>query len=117
MRLLRRSFARFLLFTLVFNMLTYAAAVEASNTILDDQVITLNADGGGAGDEHERSYHHGGFCDHSCHLSAHLLGIAAGCLDISTASHAHFLNGALRQSARHQVPDTQFRPPRLHFFA
>ncbi len=116
MRLLRRLFARFLVFTLLLNMLTSVAA-EAANGVVEPPEVAVSVDASGSGDQHERNYHQGSFCDHSCHSSAHMLGLAFASIDIPIPPQRRVALAALYQTALYQVPDSKFRPPRLRTLA
>ncbi len=111
MRLLRRIFARFLVFTLLLNMLTSVAA-EAANGVVEPPEVVVSVDGGSS-DQHERDDHQSSFCDHSCHSPAHMLGLAFASIDIPIPPPRRVSLAAPHQAVLCQTPDKQFRPPRL----
>lgn len=112
MRLLRRLFARLLVLTLLLNMLTSVAA-EAANGVVEPPEVGVSLDLSGSSDEHEGNFHQDSFCDHSCHSSTHMLGLAFASIDIPIPPHRRVSLTAPHQIALYQTPDKQFRPPRL----
>lgn len=94
-------------------MLTSVAA-EAANGVVEPPEVTASVDVSGSSEQHERNHHQGSFCDHSCHSSAHMLGLAFASIDIPIPPQRRTSLAAPHQAAPYQAPDKQFRPPRLY---